>query len=403
MKISTLLLPLVLGVFTLLGSGCATAWEDDEQPSQRRSATLLTLVDESHQLTPEQMEERRRNIISYLIAEGYIYSGDELVQSAAFAEQIIRAKLALDGSFELTIYRPERISRREINFDPAGYPVYTYFPGDIGYFGDGFDPFYIPIAPYHGPRHYHRDRSRDRRDHGSPRPDGPQPPRQNPDWNRDHQPPRDGVNDGNNNRRRPDGDRPDGTRDPRNNWNRRPDRPNPPTTQPPENPDPNQPNPPRHGPRGNDRQPPSGQPPTPGLPPDQTRNPHQRPDHQPRPNFGPQPASPTTQPQPAAQPSQSQTQPDHRRFRPELQPQQPGNPSPRPSSPPARSPGENRTRPDGPPRSSPPPPRPAPEPAKETPTKSDSPPVQNETQTRSADQPKSEIPESVRRMNRTTR
>jgi len=240
MKPSPLFLLLVLGLFALLGTGCVMTTDGYEQPtrsSSHRSATFLTLVDESLQLTPEQMEERRRNIISYLVSEGYIYSGEDLVQSASFADQIVRAKLALDGSFELTIYRPEHIARREIAFDPAGDPAYEYFPGDIGYMGDGIAPYFIPLAPYFASRRG-GDHSRDQHSHET------KPT--------DHQPPRDAANDGKDRHPMPPGNRPAGTGDQHNNRNR-------PSDTPPVSGQ-SQPKAPHHDPRDDDHHQPSSAP-----------------------------------------------------------------------------------------------------------------------------------------------
>lgn len=326
MKPTISVLPLLLGLFALLGAGCVS-YEDDAQPSERRAAaTLLTVVDESHQLTPEQMADRRREIVSYLVAEGYIYSGEDLVQSASYADQIIRAKLAPDGSFELTIYRPERLAHHEVAFDPAGYPVYTYFPGDIGYFGNGFDPYYLPIAPYYGPRHPHY-RPGSHRGHDGPRPDRPRPPGQRPDWNHGQRPDRDNGHPGT----PPPGGKPRRDRD----RDHRPDRPDP--TEP-------------------------GQPPRDPVP--------------------PPPATPTPTPPPPAQPNPRPNGPDRQPWV-----RHPAPPANTTSNPPAP---QNRTRPAGaparvapPPRVNPPP-RPAPppqvtpEPAKEQPTNTDAAPSPSE-------------------------
>jgi hypothetical protein len=161
-------------------------------------ATLLIVIDPSGQLSADDLTERRHGIVSYLVDHGYIRSGDDLVSNSADAEQIIQATLADDGSFELNIYDATHVAHREIFMDPSGNPEYVFYPGDMGYYGDGFNPYYlaiVPIYPIWHERHWNpHDHGHDHAGyephhpppikHGPP----PQPPHNHPGDNHDHHP-----------------------------------------------------------------------------------------------------------------------------------------------------------------------------------------------------------------------
>jgi hypothetical protein len=357
MKLRSFAACLLFLAFVLGGTGCAQPIDENQPPPPITAdghvpATLLIVVDPSGQLSADELTDRRHGIVSYLVDHGYIRSGDDLVSNSADAEQIIQATLADDGSFELNIYDATQVAHREIYMDPSGNPEYVFYPGDIGYDGDGFNPFYlaiVPVYPIWHERHWNpHDHGHDRNGYESHR---PPPIKHGPPPQLPHHPP------GNNHDQHPQppgpGHKPDDDHGHGGPPDHKPGPPPPPAT-----------NPPPSGQQGNR----SGQP-YPNLPPPprQPNNTHPQPPPQPD-NHHPQPPPPNGNGKPDNHPPSDQ-QGNHN-GQPQTNQPPPQNPkpaSPPPSNnkpvniPPARSAPPPKAPPP-PPKAAPPPPRPPPPP-----------------------------------------
>jgi hypothetical protein len=351
MKLRSFSACLLFLAFVLGGTGCAQPIDENQPPPPPITAdghipaTLLIVIDPSGQLSADDLTERRHGIVSYLVDHGYIRSGDDLVANSADAEQIIQATLADDGTFELEIYDATHVAHREIDMDPSGNPEYVFYPGDVGYDGDGFAPYYlaiVPIYPIWHERHWNpHDHGHDHAGYEPHRPPPikhgppPQPPHHPPGDNHDHQP------------------------------------------QPPPQPDNRHPQPP---PQSDNHHP---QPPGPGHKPDEQPGHGGPPDHKP----GPPPPTGAKPPLPAPPPSGQQGNHNGQPQTNQPAPQNPKPASPPPSgNKPANMPPAKAAPPPAkaspPPKATPPAPRPAPPPPPPKNDNGDSDNTQGKTQQR---------------------
>jgi len=187
------LLALLLGSIALALSGCQTRHTPPAETRAARSTVLLLLVSESGNLSAEQLQSHRDEVVRYITERGLLAPDDVLVNDLAAADRIIRAVIGDAGGFKLAVFdqgaraggsgTTRRVYWTSDSPDPFFDAGYTY--------RDGPNSGYFPYIP--------RDLPRSRNPHApppkQPQPDNPPttppPPKQPPSTQPpEHRPPR---------------------------------------------------------------------------------------------------------------------------------------------------------------------------------------------------------------------
>lgn len=172
----------MLAAIALALTGCQTERRTHAPAAASRSAVLLLLVSESGNLTAEQLQSHRDEVVRYVTERGLLAPDDVLVNGLAAADRIIRAVIGDAGGFKLAIF-----NQGGVGIDPTGAPRRVYWTSaspdpffDAGYsYRDGPDAGYFPYLP----RELPRSRNPNAPPTNQPRPNHPpttNPPTQNP-------------------------------------------------------------------------------------------------------------------------------------------------------------------------------------------------------------------------------
>lgn len=131
-----------------------------------RVNTALLITSDDGQLTAQQLEAKRGEIVRYLTERSLLLPGDVLLSDAAAADRIIRVSVAAGGGFKVTVFNPGNVGTAYSApaGDSAAYsaapPASRYDPFfDFGYSYNPWPEFgYYPYRPRNDLRpHYPPD------------------------------------------------------------------------------------------------------------------------------------------------------------------------------------------------------------------------------------------------------
>lgn len=175
------LLVFMLAAVALALTGCQTERRTHAPAAASRSAVMLLLISETGNLTAEQLQSHRDEVVRYVTERGLLAPDDVLVNDLAAADRIIRAVIGDSGGFKLSVFEQGGRASRDgetrrvywLNTSPD-----PFF--DAGYYyRDGPNAGYIPYIP----RELPRSRNPNAPPPNQPRPNNPpatNPPTNNP-------------------------------------------------------------------------------------------------------------------------------------------------------------------------------------------------------------------------------